>query len=67
MTSADQMEGVDRLVTDFTNKDVTEKGAKKAIRDALGKATVAKDKAVIAHTMKKAAAMGEDAEHALPA
>ncbi|MEN8148809.1 MAG: hypothetical protein ABFS86_03235 [Planctomycetota bacterium] len=61
MPSAEQMEGVDRLVADWTNKEVDDKGAKKAIRDALSKATIAKDKAVISHAMKKVAAMGEDA------
>jgi len=61
MTSAEQMEGVDRMVADFMNKEVTEKGARKAIRESLSKTTIVKDKTVVAHVMKKVEALGEDA------
>ena len=60
MTSSEQMEAIDKLVGYYTDKAVTEKGAKKAIMDGLSKMTVVRDKNVIAHTMKKVAAMGED-------
>lgn len=60
MTSAEQMEAVDKLVGYWTDKDVTEKGAKKAILEGLSKTTGVRDKNVVAHTMKKVVALGED-------
>jgi len=60
MTSAEQMEGVDKLVGFYTDKAVTEKGAKKAILEGLSKLMVVRDKTVVAHALKKLAALGED-------
>jgi hypothetical protein len=61
MTSAEQMEAVDKLVAFYTDKNVDEKGAKKAILEGLSKTATVRDKSVVAHTMKKVAALGEDA------
>jgi len=59
MTSAEQMEAVDKLVGFYVDKEVTEKGAKKALLEGLSKMTIVRDKNVVAHTMKKVAALGE--------
>ena len=61
MTAADQMEAVDKLIGYFNNDQVTDKGARKSILDAISKATIVKDNTVVAHVMKKSEALGEEA------
>ena len=60
MASAQQIEAIDKMVAYYTNKEVTEKKARKALLEGISKGTIVKDKTVVAHVMKKAALIGED-------
>jgi hypothetical protein len=59
-TSAEVIEGVDKLVAFYKNEQVDDKRARKAILDCLKKATTVRDNVVVAHVMTKCGEMDDD-------
>jgi hypothetical protein len=60
MPSAQLIEAVDKMMEFYANKDVTDKGARKALLDGIARAASVRDKAVVAHVMKQGAKLEEE-------